>query len=560
MLNDLWRKEVLLIIITVLVMLPISSVLADEGEEQPYTPGMIIKDKDTQSFTQLAVAASITFTPAGQVTYQPLQLTMQNSASGTIRYTTNGALPSANSTPYTGAIAINETTIIRAQVFDAAGNPISSVQTQSYIFATYEQTIPVISLVTDWVHFNTIHEFAHERGPEWERPINVEYFEAGGQSGFNIAAGVRIHGGFSRLYNIKKSYRLYFGNDYGGALHYQVFEDSPITQFDKLVLRSGFQDSFTHRNIPERSDTHETAKYIGDQVVRNLHKNMGQPIAHGKWALLYLNGEYWGLYNLTERIDLQFLQAYSAPDADWDVIVKENGWDAEGKWFSHEVARDGNYGGWLDNQDWVGNAEFAIPENLGELKWRVDMENVYSYLFLQAYVQNYDWPGANWVVYQRKDPGAVGNERKWRMMVWDAEYSFGGGSNGFKTDMNTLVKVHSPHDSITRILEKPFIKSCGLKHEFVNRAREYLGVENLHNKPADQVGQLSKDKVKAEILEQADIVRPFIQMEAERWAPDMSVGNFDLNVERALQFVDERETVILHHLDILRYQTFTECQ
>jgi hypothetical protein len=127
------------------------------------------------------------------------------------------------------------------------------------------------------------------------------------------------------------------------------------------------------------------------------------------------------------------------------------------------------------------------------------LENVFSYLFLQAYVQNTDWPDSNWIVYRRKDPGAINNESKWRMIVWDAEASFGGGADG-RTDINTLVNVYSPHDSITRILEKPFIRSCALKHQFVNRAREYLGVENKYNKPPDQVGQLSKENVKAEIM------------------------------------------------------------
>ena len=65
-----------------------------------------------------------------------------------------------------------------------------------------------------------------------------------------------------------------------------------------------------------------------------------------------------------------------------------------------------------------------------------------------------------------------------------------------------------------------------------------------------------------EILKQAAIVRPFIQMEADRWVPGTGLGVdvFDRNIENALKFADEREEVILHHLDILRYQTFTECQ
>jgi hypothetical protein len=286
---------------------------------------------------------------------------------------------------------------------------------------------------------------------------------------------------------------------------------------------------------------------------------MGEPIAHGSWVLLYLNGEFWGLYNLTERIDLQFLQAYSDPDSAWDIIAKESGYDQNKQWFNIEEAKEGDAGGWLENQNWIGVADFSNPGNIGVLEWRVDMENVFSYMFLQAYIQNYDWPGNNWIVYRRKDPGHVG---KWRLMMWDAEYSFGSGSEGFQVDMNTLSRAYGPHDSITRILEKPFIQNCELKVRFVQRAREYLGLENIHNRPPQEVGQLSKERVKAEILKQAAIVRPFMQLEADRWAPGLGMGVdlFDRNIANTLRFVDEREAIILQHLDILRYQTFTQCK
>jgi len=188
------------------------------------------------------------------------------------------------------------------------------------------------------------------------------------------------------------------------------------------------------------------------------------------------------------------------------------------------------------------------------------MENVFSYMFLQAYAQNTDWPDSNWIVYQRRDPNAVGNERKWRMMVWDAEATFGGGADG-RTDLNTIQRVYSPHDSITRILEKPFISNCGLKVRFWERGREYLGVDNPHGKPETEIGQLSKERVKAEITRQADIVRPFIPLETARWAPDLPGPQlFEQNIANALNFVDEREEIILHHLDELRNQTFTQCQ
>ncbi|RME77467.1 MAG: hypothetical protein D6784_03630, partial [Chloroflexi bacterium] len=200
--------------------------------------------------------------------------------------------------------------------------------------------------------------------------------------------------------------------------------------------------------------------------------------------------------------------------------------------------------------------------NIGGLEWRVDMENIFSYMFLEAYAQNIDWPDSNWIVYQRVDPGADinGVERKWRMIVWDAETTFGGGADN-RADLNMIERVYSPHDSITRILEKPFIHNCGLKHQFARQAREYLGVENTAGKPASEVGQLSKERVKAEILKQAAIVRPFIPLETARWAPDLPGPDlFEQNIQHALEFVDYRQEVILNHLDNLLYQTFTSCR
>ncbi|MCG3208996.1 MAG: hypothetical protein FOGNACKC_02609 [Anaerolineae bacterium] len=550
----IWLPVIAICTAGLLAAIEVRLALAQGGVASPPKPPPVV------------IPETISFSQDSAVTHQPFQLTLTSLAGGTIRYSTNGSLPIADSTPYTSPITIATPTVIRAQVFDNNGTPIGNPVTKSYIIANYDQTIPVISIVTDWTYLNELHNYPAGRGKEWERPINLEYFAPGGQLQFNVKAGIRIHGHFSRLYSPKKSYRLYFRKEYGGPgkLEYPLFDDTPVTRFDKLVLRGGFNDSFVARGIPGVSKTrYLQAKYISDQVVRDLHRDMGQPIAHGDWVLLYLNGQFWGLYNLTERIDTDFLQSYSDEDSQWDVISKDTGWDEKGNWYNIEVANEGNYGGWLDNQNWVGSADFTNPGNIGELEWRVDIENVFSYMFLEAYAEHATgWPGQNWIVYQRTDPGADinGNERKWRMMVWDAEDTFGGGVDG-RMDIDTIPRVYSPHDSITRILEKPFIGYCGYKHKFVDRAREYLGVENKYGKPDSEIGQLSKARVKAEINKQASIVRPFIQMETDRWAPDLpGVAIFEQNIANMLTFVDVRQDVILHHLDILRYQTFTECK
>ncbi|UCC85653.1 MAG: chitobiase/beta-hexosaminidase C-terminal domain-containing protein, partial [Anaerolineales bacterium] len=248
-----------------------------------------------------AESGAFRFSRDSQVSNQPFQLTLTNLTGGTVRFTTDGALPNANSTPYQGPIDVNQTTIIRAQAFDAAGNPVGDSYTKSYLMVDYAQTIPVVSIVADWGDLDTLHSNATQRGSDWERPINLEYFEPGGQPGFNVKAGVRIHGGRSRILSPKKSYRIYFRKSYGGPgmLKYPLFEDSLVTEFDKLVLRAGYNDSFTYLDEAFAPTVQSTgAVYIRDQVVRNLHREMGQPIAHGNWVLLYLNGQFWGLYNL----------------------------------------------------------------------------------------------------------------------------------------------------------------------------------------------------------------------------------------------------------------------
>ena len=171
------------------------------------------------------IPETIVFSHNSTVTHQPFQLTMNNLVGGTIRYTTNGALPFAGSIAYAGPITINEPTVIRAQLFNDDGTAVGYPYTRSYIMANYEQTIPVISLVSDWGHFDTLHATARQRGKEWERPTNMEYFAPGGQVQFNVNAGIRIHGSKSRFFSPKKSFRIYFRKEYGGPgnLEYRLF-------------------------------------------------------------------------------------------------------------------------------------------------------------------------------------------------------------------------------------------------------------------------------------------------------------------------------------------------
>lgn len=495
---------------------------------------------------------TIHFSPHSLVTSQPVQLTLTSQVGGTIHYTLNGSLPQVNAPAYNQPILIDKPTLLRAQVFDEAGEPLGDSYTQSYIIAAYQQTIPVISIAIDPVSLIWLHDYPEEHDQNVEQPITLEYFAPGGQVQFNVKAGLRIHGNRDQLYGPKKSYQISFSQEYGGPgqLDYSLFGDTPVTSFDKLVLRAVSNETSPALSSA-RSTTAQTyfSKFIGDQVVRNLHRDMGQPVAHGRWVLLYLNGQFRGLYNLTEVVDLSYFRSYSDQDAEWDVISQETDQTAPGEWVKREITVTGQAEGWLATQNWLNNADFTNPANITTLEATVDLENLFSVLFLQVYVQNYDWPGQNWMVYRRRDAQATASEARWRMMIWNTEDSFGSGSVGFKTDANILEQIYHADENITR-LAKPLSDNETLRQRFVQRVREYLGMENLDNRPPGEVGQLSKERIKTEILNQATIVRPFIEMETQQWASHLNVKVFDQNVAAALLFVDERQDMILHHLDM----------
>ncbi len=227
----------------------------------------------------------------------------------TVSYTLDGTDPTVDGQAYTVPIEVTETTVLRAVAL-RDGVPVSAVTTATYLIG--EATgLPVLSLVTDpahlWDETTGIYTNAGERGREWERPVEMEWLSPEGAPGFRVGAGLRIHGHGARG-QAKQSFRLYFRGEYGPReLAYPLWGEGGTKQtYDQLILRGGHNDSFF--------GYHGEPVYVRDQVMRELHEAMGQVAARGRWVALYLNGKYWGLYNLTERIDENFLARHFGYD------------------------------------------------------------------------------------------------------------------------------------------------------------------------------------------------------------------------------------------------------
>lgn len=341
-----------------------------------------------------------------------------------IYYTRNGGEPSgAAGILYTSAIPISATTTLRASVVKTNYLPSAPVtHTYLYNISAARRSLPALSIVTatnnlfgptgiigigggtyagdgTWqpVRAGDYHN-PSKHGLAWERPTSIEYFYPTNNDQFQIDCGIRVQGSdyMRPRYqpSSKFSYRFYFRGDYGsGKLEYPLF-DAPVNSFDQLVLRAGHND--------------DTNPFLKDELMRRLTIDCGQVGSHGVFNTVYLNGVYKGYYNLVERIEEHFCQAWHGSSAEWDVM--EQG----------QIALDGDNLNFNAMVSFFRNNSMTTSANYLEAMRRLDFTNYVDYLLVNIYGANGDWPGNNWRAGRERTPNGI-----WRFYLWDAEFAFG---------------------------------------------------------------------------------------------------------------------------------------
>lgn len=370
--------------------------------------------------------------PRGFFAY-PFSLSIASAQPGTlIRYTTNGSIPTlTNGITYTQPIAINASRVIRAAGFASNQLP-SRVQTHSYLYnlPNSRRLLPVVSLVTATNNLygrTGIMEFnprnTQNHGLAWERPVSVEWIRPEDNGGFQVDAGIRVAGGdyirglyaynTTALPQSKYSFRLYFRGEYGeGRLRYPVFPGTTISEFDTLHLRAGMND---HSN-----------PLLKDEFVRSLCDQVGIVASHGTFVNLFLNGAYRGIYNPTERVNEDFLQAYHGGGPLWDVIGPAN------------AALGGDTQAWSALRA-AARKDLTIRANYLDVAARMDMTNFIDYLLPHIWSDNDDWPHNNTRAARERVAGS-----KFRFYPWDTEFSFGSHDVTYDTIANTLSSLSPP--------------------------------------------------------------------------------------------------------------------
>ncbi len=400
----------------------------------------------------------------------------------TIAYTTDSTDPSpTNGTRGASPAIVNitGTTVLRATAFMADLAP-ANVDTQTYLFvdqvaaqtrpagvgatwpggqpADFEMdarvysgalsgftvrdgllAIPTLCVTVApdglWGVENGIYPNSGGRGAYYERKASAEYLVPGQPAGgFHTRSGIRVHGNISRdkRFTPKHSFSLFFRGDYGDAkLNYDLFGGG-VAKFDELILRGGSTDTWACVEWgqfglgPGGASAFRWlrpwASFVRDQWARDAGIAMGQPQARGRYVHLYLNGVYWGLYNLTEHPDDDFCaDTIGGKSGDWDTLKDfaeiDSGdltvWNQLISLAGGGLATDAQYQRLLGrNADGTLNASYNVLLNEPSL---------IDYMILHVFIGADDWPNHNWWAGLRSR-GTVTNEG-FQFFAWDQEIS-----------------------------------------------------------------------------------------------------------------------------------------
>lgn len=323
----------------------------------------------------------------------------------TIRYTLDGSLPTATSTAYTGPINLTATTVVRAACFSNDPNvPPSFSETNTY-FINAAHTTAVISVagtgVADLLNGNGSIE-------PWGW---FEYFGPDGQLRDEAMGQFNKHGNDSWAYDQRGfDYITRDQTGYNDVIHYPIFHASDRDKFQRLIIKGGANDNYPFEN----------GAHIRDAYVHSLAQagNLKLDVRTYEPCVLYVNGQYWGVYEIREKVDdNDYTREYYDQDK-YDLQYLKtwgNTWS--------------EYGGAQAQADWDALVNFIMGNNMGDptafaqVDAQLSWKSLVDYVVLHSYTVCSDW--LNWNTGWWRGMNPAGNHKKWGYTLWDNDASFG---------------------------------------------------------------------------------------------------------------------------------------
>ncbi len=275
-------------------------------------------------------------------------------------------------------------------------------------------------------------------GKAWERPVHLEYFEQDGNLGFSQDAGLRIHGGKTRI-AAQKSLKLYARKEYGTkAFNYKLLPAKENEKYKRFILRSSM-GSWNDESI------------IKDVLTSEITKNMDFESQSHQAVIVYINGEYWGIQNLRDRIDDHFLESEYPINADSVDIIGGN----------YNLVFSGSNQHYIALLAYIETHDLSQPEHYAYLLTQIDISSYIDYQIAEMFFANYDWPGNNMKLWRPQTTTG-----KWRWIFYDLD----AGLRNYERNMFQHCTLNDADVSWPNPAESTFLFRNLLKNELFKQA------------------------------------------------------------------------------------------
>ncbi|MCJ8291137.1 MAG: CotH kinase family protein [Crocinitomicaceae bacterium] len=322
----------------------------------------------------------------------------------TIRYTLDGSTPTGTSTVYAGPLNISTTTVVRAQAFGA--NLPSFNETNTY-FINVTHPIPVVSACSDEIY----DLIANGNGWGGNQIGSFELWEDDGTFIDEGEGDYNKHGNDSWAYD-QRGFDVIMRDQFGynGDIEHKIFPDKSRDEFQRLIMKPAANDNYSFEN----------GAHIRDAFVATLSIKADMKLDERTWrpCVLYLNGEYWGVYEMREKYDDHDYTDYYYDQGKYDLQFLKT-WG--GTW--------SEYGGPQAQTDWddlvayIMANDISIPANYDYVDSLLNWESLCDYFMFNSYIVSQDWLNWNTAWWRGMDP--TGDKKKWRYTLWDMDASFG---------------------------------------------------------------------------------------------------------------------------------------
>jgi len=415
---------------------------------------------------------------------------------------------------------LNKGVVLRAMSFKN-GAPTSKVYSHTYFTENIEYTFPVISLITDslnlfdndtGIYVPGIHLDSsnmdwtgnyYQRGDEWERIGNIDFFDGTGNLVLSEVVGFRISGQKSRSAP-QKSIRIYFRDEYGTSkINYPFFPSRSYNDFKRILLRS----SFTYwwgRNTLFQDDLLQT---FVSQNNLDLDVQMSRP------SIVFINGEYWGIHNIRERQDKHYLESIHEIDGDSVDIIEGN-----------LSVIEGNADDFIELMNFVELNDLSNSLNYEFVKNKIDIDNYIDYFIVEMYFNNQDWPANNVKLWRSQSPHS-----KWRWLLYDLDAAIS------DYEGNSFDYISGATDKQS-ILFNSLLRNNAFKNKFLDRFIFHLKTTFNPNRINELIHQFQS------------IYEPEIAEHILRWSNPVDYNSWKNSCDFLRTFIENRPC---HMKDIL---------